>query len=182
MSFEAINNLNIFLGSGAILLQIFSVLLLLFFFFGPRKNVFLDFIQKHFLILGFLISFFASAFSLVYTEIVGYLACSLCWYQRIFLFPQVFLFGVAFFKKDRGVISYSFPLLLVGFLIALYQTVVYYFGNSANLPCDASGVSCYQQLVSVFGGYISIPTLSLTSFVSMIVLSLVVYFYNKRNS
>lgn len=169
-----------FLGAGAIALQFFSVLTLFMLFFGPRKNAFLDYVDKHFLILGFLISLFASLFSMVYTEVVGFLACALCWYQRIFLFPQVFLFGVALWEKDKKVIKYALPLLLVGFVISIYQTFVYYFGD-VNAPCDASGISCYQQLVSVFGGYISIPMLSMTSFFSMIVLLSVVHFYGKRN-
>ncbi|MFA5750880.1 MAG: disulfide bond formation protein B [Candidatus Paceibacterota bacterium] len=180
MSFSAINSLNVFLGIGAITLQILSVFTLLMFFFGPKKNTFLDYIEKYFLILGFLISFFSTVFSLVYSEVIGFLACALCWYQRVFLFPQVFLFGTAFWKRSKQVIYFSLPLLLVGFSISIYQTIVYYFGNLENIPCDASGVSCYQRLVSVFGGYISIPTLSLTSFFVMLVLILVVHFYGKR--
>ena len=180
MSYSAIHNLNQVLGAGAIILQIFSVLALLFLFFGPRKNSFLEFVDEHFLILGFLASLFAALFSLVYSEIVGFAPCVLCWYQRVFLFPQVFLFGIALWKKDRKVINYSLPLLLAGFLVAVYQTFMYYFGDIGSLPCDATGVSCYQHLVSEFGGYISIPMLSLTIFVALIALILIVHFYGKR--
>ncbi len=180
MSYSAIHNLNVFLGTGAIILQVLSVLTLLFIFFGPRKNAFLEFIDSRFLIIGFLISLFAAVFSMVYSVIVGFAPCELCWYQRIFCFPMVFLFGVALWKKDRKVIRYAMPLLLVGFAIAVYQSIVYYFANPGNIPCDASGVSCYQHLVSEFGGYISVPMLSLTAFVSLLVLLLVVHFYGKR--
>ena len=180
MSIQAVHNLNIFLGLGAIALQVFSVAILLVFFFGPKKNTFLNFIDKYFLAIGFLISLFATMFSLVYSEIVGFLPCVLCWWQRVFLFPQVFIFGVALFQKEKRAMQYSFPLILVGSVIALYQTVIYYISDSANIPCDASGVSCYQHLVSLFGGYISIPSLSITAFLSLLVLISVVYFYGKR--
>ncbi|MCF7862737.1 MAG: disulfide bond formation protein B [Candidatus Pacebacteria bacterium] len=180
MSFEAVHNLNVFLGIGIIIIQFFSVLALFILFFGPKKNSFLDFIDKHFLILGFLISLFSALFSMVYSEIVGFLPCMLCWYQRIFIFPQVFLFGMALWNKDRKVIHYSIPLLLVGFVISAYQVLVYYFTESSTLPCDASGVSCYQHLVSEFGGYISIPMMGLTVFISMLALVSVVHFYGKR--
>jgi len=175
--------LNVFLGSGAILLQIFSVVALFLLFFKPkekRKNFYLDFIDKHFLILIFLISLMASIFPLVYSEIIHYVPCYLCWWQRVFMFPLVLMFGMALWDKDRRVIRYALPLLCAGFLISVYQNFFYYFGENSNLPCDASGVSCYQHLVSVFGGYISIPMLALTAFFSLLTLVAVAHFYKKE--
>lgn len=176
----AIHYLNIFLGAGAIALQIFSVLALILLFFGSKKNAFLDYIDKHFLILTFFISLFASVFPLVYSEIIGFLPCVLCWWQRVFMFPTLFLFGTALWDKDRRVVRYAAPLLSIGFLISVYQNFVYYFGNGSNLPCDASGVSCYQHLVSEFGGYISIPMLALTAFFALLTLLAVAHFYSRR--
>ncbi|MEK7088750.1 MAG: disulfide bond formation protein B, partial [Patescibacteria group bacterium] len=159
-----------------------SVIVLFILFFYPKKNDFLDFIKEHFLIIGFLIAFFASIFSLVYSEIIGFLPCQLCWYQRIFLFPQVFIFGMALWEKNKKIIKYTMPLLSVGFIISIYQNFIYYFGERSNLPCDASGVSCYKQLVSEFGGYISIPMLSFTSFLAILTLLLVAHFYSRRST
>lgn len=173
--------LNIFLGLGAIMLQIFSVVALFLLFIGPKKNAFLNFVDKHYLSLGFVISLFASLFSLVYSEIVGFVPCYLCWYQRVFMFPLVFIFGSAIWHKDRKIVKYILPLLGVGFVISVYQNFFYYFGNGSNLPCDASGVSCYQQLISEFSGYISIPMLALTSFLSLVTIVLVAHFYKKED-
>ena len=180
MNTTAIHYLNVFLGAGAILLQLLSVIALFLLLFGPRKNVFLDFIDKHFLPISFLIALFSMMFSLVYSEIIHFLPCYLCWLQRVFMYPLVFLFGVAFWDKDRRVIRYALPLAGAGFLTSVYQNFFYYFGESSSLPCDASGVSCYQQLVYEFGGYISIPMLALTGFFALLVLLSVAHFYNKR--
>ncbi|MFZ3012013.1 MAG: disulfide bond formation protein B [Minisyncoccia bacterium] len=183
MNFDTLYYLNLFLGSGAIILQVFSVvaLFLLFFPFKEnKKNFYLDFIDKHFLVLSFFISLFASIFPLVYSEIANFLPCYLCWWQRIFMFPLVLMFGVALWDKDRKVIRYAMPLLCVGFLLSAYQNFFYYFGQNSNLPCDASGVSCYQRLVSVFGGYISIPMLALTAFLSLLTILSVAHFYRKE--
>jgi len=49
------------------------------------------------------------------------------------------------------------------------------------LPCDATGVSCYQRLVSEFGGYISIPMMALTAFFGLLTLLMVVHFYKKED-
>ncbi len=182
MNFTTVHYLNIFLGLGAIALQIFAVLALIVLFFGPKKNAFLDFIDKHYLNLGFVVSLSAALFSLVYSEIVGFTPCYLCWYQRMFIFPMVFIFGTAIWVKDRKIVKYVLPMLSVGFVISVYQNFIYYFNpNASSLPCDASGVSCYQQLVSEFGGYISIPMLALTTFLGLIAIVLVAHFYKKED-
>lgn len=181
---NSVHYLNLFLGGGAILLQVFSVVALFLLFIGPnknQKNKFLAFIDKHYLNLGFIIALLASLFSLVYSEIIGYLPCYLCWYQRVFTIPLVFIFGIAIWTKDRKVVKYTLPLLIVGFVISVYQNFGYYFGKNGSLPCDASGVSCYQQLVSEFGGYISIPMLALTTFFALISIVLVAHFYKKED-
>jgi len=175
-----VHYLSLFLGSGAILLQVFSVLVLFTLLFYPKKNPFLDFIDEYSLPILFLISFFASLFSLVYSEIINFLPCYLCWYQRIFMFPLVFLFGMAMWNKDKKIIKYALPLVGVGFIMSVYQNFYYYFGSGSSLPCDASGVSCYQRLVSEFGGYISIPMLALTAFFAILVIILVSHFYKKE--
>lgn len=181
MNIETVHYLNMFLGLGAIILQIFSIIALYLLFIGPKKNVFLNFIDKHYLTLVFILSLLPSLFVLVYSEIIGFVPCYLCWYQRVFMFPLPFIFGVAIWFKDRKIVKYVLPLISVGFLISVYQNFMYYFGNTSDLPCDASGVSCYQQLVYEFGGYISIPMLALTSFLALVTIVLVAHFYKKED-
>jgi disulfide bond formation protein DsbB len=184
MNIESVHYLNVFLGLGAIALQIVSVITLLILLFRPkenRKNILLDFIHKHFLPITFLISLFSTLFSLVYSEIIHFVPCYLCWFQRIFMFPLIFLFGVAFWDEDKRVARYALPLVCAGFLVSVYQNFFYYFGESSSLPCDASGVSCYKQLVYEFGGYISIPMLALTGFFALLVILAVVHFYKREN-
>jgi hypothetical protein len=65
--------------------------------------------------------------------------------------------------------------------VSLYQNFFYYFGENSALPCDATGVSCYQRLVSEFGGYISIPMLALTGFFSLLTILIVAHFYMKES-
>ena len=177
-----INYFNIFLGSGAIIFQILSVIALFLLFIGKQRNSYLDFIDAHYLKIGFIISLFASLSSLIYSEVIGFLPCYLCWYQRVFLFPLPFIFGVAIWHKERKIVKYVLPLLSVWFIISVYQNLIYYFKpDASSLPCDASGISCYQQLVSVFGGYISIPMLSLTTYLALLTIVLVAHFYKKED-
>lgn len=181
MNAENIHYLNMFLGAGAIMLQVFAVVAFSILFLGPKNNKFLGFIDKHYLTLGFIVSLSASLFSLVYSEIIGFVPCYLCWYQRMFIFPLVFIFGSAIWHKDRKIVKYVLPLLSVGFIFSVYQNFFYYFGDSGSIPCDASGVSCYQELISVFGGYISFPMLALSGFLALIAIVLVAHFYKKED-
>lgn len=162
-------------------MQIVSVAALFVLFLGPKENKFLGFIDKHYLSLGFIFSLIPTLFSLVYSEIIGFAPCILCWYQRVFLFPVVVIFAVAIWYKDRKIVKYVLPLLSIGFLVSVYQNLGYYFKESGALPCDASGISCYQRLVSEFGGYISIPMLALTGFLILITIVLVAHFYKKED-
>jgi disulfide bond formation protein DsbB len=180
MNVQTVHYLNVSLGFGVIVLQILCVVALLLLFFGPKKNAYLDFIDKHVLILGFLISFFSAVFPLVYSEIIHFLPCYLCWWQRVFMFPLVLMFGVALWDKDRKVIRYALPLLCAGTLVSIYHNFFYYFGENGNLPCDASGVSCYQHIVSEFGGYISIPMMALSAFFALLTLLAIAHFYGKN--
>jgi len=150
-------------------------------FLGPKKNKFLAFIDKHYLTLGFIITLLSALFSLVYSEIIGFVPCYLCWYQRVFMFPLVFIFGAAIWSKDRKVVKYTLPMLTVGFVFSVYQNFFYYFGESSTLPCDASGVSCYQRLISEFGGYISFPMLALSGYLALITIVLVAHFYKAED-
>ncbi len=183
MNPETVHYLNMFLGLGVILLQVLTVValsLLCYSHFSGKENKYLSFIKDNFIQIGFFLTFSALAVSLFYSEVLNYAPCFHCWVQRIFIFPQAFLFAVAWLKKDRSVFWYSVPLTLVGLADALFLNYKYYF-NPDSAPCDASGVSCVQQLVSEFGGYISIPMLALSGFVALLVVLAVAHFYKKEN-
>lgn len=179
MSPENVHYFNMLVGAGTILLQILSVLALALLVL-KKENRYLSFIKENFIQIGFFLSMSALVVSAIYSEVIGYLPCFHCWVQRIFIFPQAFLFGVAWLRKEVSVLWYSAPLLLVGLADALYLNYIYNFAQDS-APCDASGVSCVQHLVSEFGGYISIPMLSLSGFVALLVVLAVAHFYKKDN-
>ncbi|MES3031722.1 MAG: hypothetical protein V4699_00565 [Patescibacteria group bacterium] len=179
MNTEIAHYVDMLLGLGTIILQVFSLSALGLLFFGPKENFFLDFIKKHFLPIGFFITFSAVLVSLFYSEIREFLPCFHCWIARIFIFSQAFIFAVAWLRKDKNVIFYSLPLTLYGLADSLYLNFLYYVGEGT-APCDASGVSCVQRLVSEFGGYISIPMMAMTGFFALLTLLAVAHFYPKQ--
>jgi len=134
-----------------------------------RNNTF-AFIRRYALWASFLISFFGILLSLYYSEIVGYVPCIFCWFQRIFLYPQALLFAVALWRKDKTVFYYALPLTVIGGLIGIYH--VFLTLVPAAETCAATGVSCAANYFVSFG-YISIPVMSLTAFVLLFVFALI---------
>jgi disulfide bond formation protein DsbB len=109
---------------------------------------------------GLLVALAAVSGSLFYSEIVGFEPCVLCWWQRVFIYPQLALFAVALWKRDKGVFAYSATLAALAGIVALYHSYVYW-GGASLLPCTAMGGACSKIYVYAFG-YITIPSMSLT--------------------
>ena len=59
--------------------------------------------------------------SLYYSQMLGFAPCNLCWYQRICLFPLIFILGIAAFHNDRKIGIYVYPQIILGALIAFFQ-------------------------------------------------------------
>lgn len=122
-------------------------------------------LNRSILWIGFLFPLFMMVGSLIYSEIIGYAPCLLCWYGRVMIYPQVVLFGIALWKKDRMILPYITGLTVVALIIALYHTIITITGESP-LPCSSNGVSCLTRYVYDFG-FISIPFMELSAVVSL---------------
>lgn len=140
-----------------------------------------NFIGKHAVLFGFIVSLSAIIGSLIYSNVIGYEPCELCWWQRIAIYPQAVLFLVALLKKDRGVFKYSVPLSVLGTVVALYHTYIQLGGTTSVLPCTATGAACAKVFVLQFG-YITIPTMSLTILGYLLLLAFIKKTYDKNNS
>lgn len=132
-----------------------------------------EFLGNHAIPFSMIIASASVLSSLFYSEIAGFAPCVLCWWQRIFLYPQVPLFGLALWKKDNNVASYGVLLSAIGGALASYHSYIQ-FGGSPLIPCSASGisVSCAQRYFLEFG-YVTIPTMALTAFIAIILLMIV---------
>ncbi|HLD70790.1 MAG TPA: disulfide bond formation protein B [Negativicutes bacterium] len=169
MNPQILSAANYALAALTIAAQVFLVLIGASYLFWRNKfsEQFL-WLSKNGMALAFLVALFSMLASLFYSNIAGFEPCVLCWYQRIFMYPLVFLLGVALAKKSRQIIDYILPLPVIGFLIALYHCYIYYFA-SAGCQLAGRGVSCTQRYVFEFG-YITIPLMALTAFALVIVL------------
>lgn len=109
--------------------------------------------------------------SLYFSDILKYPPCTLCWYQRIFMYPLVLILGIAIYRKDWSVWIYGLPLAIIGWLIAAYHNLLYYGILAESEATCQAGVSCTTKFIEYFG-FVTIPFLSLMSFTAIIVLLL----------
>lgn len=120
---------------------------------------------------AFFVALVATLGSLFYSDILGYTPCKLCWFQRIFMYPQVLLLGLALFRRDNRILDYTLWLSGAGGLIAAYH----YAMQLGFVPgiCATVGisVSCSQRFVLEYG-YITIPMMALTAFALIFLTSL----------
>jgi disulfide bond formation protein DsbB len=166
--------INKLIASGIVLIQIATIFLLLNLFIKNSNKKIINFTKNNSLIIIFIISLGAMLTSLFYSNVIGYEPCTLCWVQRIFMYPIVFISGLAIYKKEFSVIPYIKMLAVLGLLIATYHIYID-LGGSPLLDCSAEVVSCTKRYVHEFG-YITIPVMSFTLFAFILTV-----FYSSKN-
>lgn len=128
------------------------------------------------LALASVVAIVATAGSLYFSEVAGFLACPLCWWQRIFMYPLAVIVPVA--ALDRGLrdatrrrlTAYLLPLPFLGALVAVYHLYVEHVPGAESALCR-SGVPCSVRWFTELG-YITIPMMALTGFAAIAALLL----------
>lgn len=121
--------------------------------------------------IGFFVTLAGSFLTLFYSEVLKYAPCDLCWYQRIFLYPQIFLFAYAWYKKDRAVLPYTIILSIVGLCIATYHHLLQ-IGFDIMKPCSSApfAVDCSKPSFIEFG-FVTFPFMAVVLFGFLLVLT-----------
>jgi disulfide bond formation protein DsbB len=111
--------------------------------------------------------------SLYLSEVMLFPPCSLCWYQRIAMYPLVAVLGVGLLRRDGSrARAYALPLSIIGLLVAAYHCALTY-GLVPEGMCSAEQVSCTIRWLNLYG-WLTIPLMSLVAF-SVITVSLLLY-------
>jgi len=147
--------------------QIFVAISLVGWLFDFKFEKMFRFVSRRWLGTAFLIALAATLGSLYFSEIAGLVPCKLCWFQRIFMYPQAVILLIAYWKRDELVGKYILPLCGIGILFSAYHIYIEQF----NVPvmCSLSGPSC-EVPDFVKYGYISPPVMALTAFAFLITL------------
>ena len=167
-----VDTLNQLLGTGTLALQVITIGLIVALLLRKRVSGLNDVVHQIgglALPIGFVLTLASALMTLYYSDVLGFEPCPLCWWQRIFLYPQVILFGLALWKQIPFRLL-SIALSIFGFGFAVYHHALQMLPTGA-LPCPAADHSC-AAITFVEYGYITYPLMAATLFVFVIVLML----------
>lgn len=117
--------------------------------------------------LAFTLAAVATAGSLYFSEIGHLVPCTLCWYQRIAMYPLAIILGIAAWRDDPSVRRYVIPLAGIGASIAAYHVALQRMPGLPSGACSLE-VPCSMIELERFG-FVTIPVMALIGFVSIIV-------------
>lgn len=123
------------------------------------------------LLLAWLTAILAMAGSLFFSERMGFIPCTLCWYQRILMYPLVFFLGIAFYRNDRDIYKYVLPISVIGMAVSSYHYALQKIPSMHEFSACTSGVPCSGQYINWFG-FVTIPFLALIAFTIITIMML----------
>ncbi|MFC7421859.1 disulfide bond formation protein B [Iodobacter arcticus] len=113
--------------------------------------------------IAWLIAASSTLGALFFGEVMGMPPCTLCWYQRIFMFPLAIFLPLALFPLDTKVARYALPLALIGLGFAVFHWFLQLgFISPSASPC-AQGSSCSEVEAEWFG-FLTMPLMSVCAF------------------
>ena len=133
-----------------------------------KAKKFLVEVQKIALPLGALITTTAMFGSLYFSEIVNYVPCRLCWYQRAAMYPLAILLVVANFKKFKFMKTAAVLLASIGGAVSVYHWFLERFPDLDAGVCDAK-LPCEFIWFENFG-FVTLSFMAFTAFLATIVL------------
>lgn len=100
--------------------------------------------------------------SLYFSEVAKFIPCTLCWYQRILMYPLVVVIAVGMIGRDARLPHYVLPLSVAGIAVATYHYLLEW-GIISSSPACTIGVSCASRYINWLG-FITIAFLALVAF------------------
>ena len=124
--------------------------------------------------LSWIVAFVATLGSLFFSEVMKFPPCSLCWYQRIAMYPLVLLFVVGFFIGEKETFFFTLPLVLIGWIFSIYHNLLHFGVIPETLSPCLEGVPCTSVYIELFG-FLTIPLMSFLSFSLILILLFFLY-------
>ncbi|GAF64541.1 disulfide oxidoreductase [Bacillus sp. TS-2] len=128
---------------------------------------------ENLMLFGWATSLIATLGSLYFSQVRLFEPCTLCWYQRILMYPIVLILLIGIIRKDSSAAIYSFFLSIIGLCLSTYHYALQKmtFLNDAAPACGR--VPCTGQYINWFG-FITIPFLAGTAFLIISIVSYVI--------
>lgn len=117
--------------------------------------------------------------SLYLSEVAGFRPCELCWYQRYAMYPLPVILGLAAVLRNAILRWVGVAVAAIGGGISIYHMLVERYPSLETSSCDPYN-PCSIIWVERFG-YLTIPTMALSGFALVVVLTTLVSTDQNRN-
>ncbi|MCU5606883.1 disulfide bond formation protein B [Bacillus cereus] len=117
-----------------------------------------------FLNISFLISIIAILGSLYFSEVVKLTPCSLCWYQRILIYPLPIMIIISMIVNDTKIVYYLRIFSFLGIILSTYHYLIQFFHKKStfcNILSDCTSIDIQ------YFGFITIPFMSILAFLTI---------------
>lgn len=109
--------------------------------------------------------------SLYLSEILKFVPCTLCWYQRILMYPLAIILLVGFLRRDKGIFLYILPFSILGIGVSTYHYLLQKTDLFTHSAVCNSGIPCTTTWINLYG-FITIPFLALAAFLTITLMGL----------
>lgn len=129
---------------------------------------FVDLIRPYTVALAAAVAATCMAGSLYFSEVAGFVPCTLCWYQRIPMYSLAVILGLAAVRHDRAIRRSALPLAGIGIVISTYHWFLERFPSIDAGACSST-VPCEFVWFEQFG-FITLAFMAFTGFAAVITL------------
>lgn len=111
------------------------------------------------LCVAWLVACLSTLGSLYISEGLHLETCSLCWVQRMCIYPLVCILGMAIYNQSCTIIPYVMPQICLGCITAVYQVAIQMNPALEVFALCQIGPSCVER-IDIGLGAITLPMLS----------------------
>ena len=129
---------------------------------------------KVYLLIALAAAWISTLGSLYFSEILHFAPCTLCWYQRILMYPLSIILLIGFLRGDKGVFLSVLPFSIAGIGVSTYHYLLQKTDLFARGAVCNTGIPCTTTWINLFG-FITIPFLSLMGFLIITIMALLVW-------
>lgn len=135
-----------------------------------------DWIHRSSLYAALLVAWVAMMGSLYFSEVAGYVPCTLCWYQRILMYPLAAILAIGLLRRDSHLPYLVLPFTLVGEGIAGYHYLLQKTEIFGRVATCSSGIPCTTTWINWFG-FVTIAFLAMIGFLLITIFMLLAFYY-----
>ena len=131
-------------------------------------------LERSSLYIALLAAWIAMLGSLYFSEVSHYIPCTLCWYQRILMYPQTLILAIGLLRKDENTPHFVLPFSILGIGVSTYHVLLEKTDWFSGASTCQVGVPCTLIWFNWFG-FITIPFLALIAFLVITVSAIIAW-------